>query len=228
MLTCLCDAYYGEVGVATVKVLEHVGCQVCFDQDQTCCGQPAFNAGDWDEARAIAGHSRDIFSKSALPIVVPSSSCTAMLRNGYSMLSVDTMPAFELAEFLVKEMGLVTWPAARGYPHKIALHRACHGRGIGLRNEQELLLASIPELELMPLAQAEQCCGFGGSFCVAEGKLSSEIGLEKLKMAMESGATELVSGDMGCLMHLQGLIARAKLPLRVRHFAEILAEVIEA
>ncbi|HMS55145.1 MAG TPA: (Fe-S)-binding protein, partial [Fimbriimonadaceae bacterium] len=146
---------------------------------------------------------------------------------GFEALGAHNMPkTFELAEFLVRELGLTSWAGAQPYPKKIAFHRACHGRGLGLRNEQEQLLASIPDIELLPINHAEQCCGFGGAFSVNEGQLSSGIGLEKLEQVLATGAEELVSGDMGCLMHLQGLIGRHKLPLRTRHFAEILAETI--
>ena len=121
-----------------------------------------------------------------------------------------------------------SWPGARPYQKKIALHRACHSRALGLDNEAELLLASIPGLELLPFDQAEQCCGFGGAFCVTEPHLSSGIGLVKLKNIQASGAEELVSGDMGCLMHLQGLIDKHAIRLKTRHYAEVLAETISA
>ena len=112
MLTCLCDAFYGEVGIATVKVLEAAGCVVEFDPDQTCCGQPAFNAGAWDEARSVATHCLSVFDGDA-PIVAPSSSCVAMVRHGYPMLFDAEIQgqAFELAEYLVRERGITSWPA---------------------------------------------------------------------------------------------------------------------
>jgi L-lactate dehydrogenase complex protein LldE len=226
MLTCLCDAFFGEVGIATVKVLEKAGCEVDFPMGQTCCGQPPFNAGDWDDARRVAAHCHSVFVGD-VPVVVPSGSCTAMIRDGYPQCGSIAFPAFELSEFLVKQLGLTTWPAIKPYPKKVAHHRACHGRALGLTNEQETLLASIPGVDLVPLEHPEQCCGFGGAFSVTHGKLSSEIGLEKLHKAVESGAAELVSGDMGCLMHLGGLVERHSIPIRLRHFAEILAEVIE-
>ncbi len=136
--------------------------------------------------------------------------------------------AFELSEFIVHQLKVSGLTGAESYPRRIALHRACHGRAIGLKNEQEMLLASIPGIEIVPFGSPEQCCGFGGAFSVLQGKLSSEIGLEKLRQISDSGADEIVSGDMGCLMHLKGLIEKKNLPIRVRHFAEILAEVIPA
>jgi L-lactate dehydrogenase complex protein LldE len=113
MLTCLCDAFFGEVGIATVRVLEHVGCEVVFNRDQTCCGQPPFNAGDWKAARTIASHCGKVLDlQGPEPIVTPSGSCAAMLREGYPMLfeGMEHPCCFELAEFLVKQMGIERWP----------------------------------------------------------------------------------------------------------------------
>jgi L-lactate dehydrogenase complex protein LldE len=229
MLTCLCDALYGEVGIATVKVLEHAGCEVLFDDSQTCCGQPPYNAGDWDQARLISERTRALFQKREAPVVVPSGSCTAMLREGYPLLFADQehLKAFELSEFLVHQLQLKTWPSKKAYPCKVGYHRACHGRGLHLSNEAEVLLSTIPGLDLVPIENPEQCCGFGGAFCITQGKLSSGIGLEKLRTFKQAGVDEVVSGDMGCLMHLEGLAKRNHIQLRFKHFAQILAEVIE-
>lgn len=228
MLTCLCDAFYGEVGIAAVKVLEHAGCEVEFVEAQTCCGQPPFNAGAWEEARRIARHCHSALLDSPLPKVAPSSSCTAMVRHGFSILG--DLPAapqtFELAEYLVQERGMTHWPSTKPYPRRVALHKACHGRGLGLKDEQQQLLSSVEGLTLVSFDHAEQCCGFGGAFCITHGTLSREIGLEKIHQVVEAGAEEVISGDMGCLMHLDGLIKKHQIPLRIRHFAEVLAEVI--
>ena len=230
LLTCLVDAFYGEVGIATVKVLEHVGCQVTFDERQTCCGQPAFNAGDWKEARKVAEHCIAVFSSRKEAIVCPSASCAAMLRDGYELLfnaQHTTQKTLELAEYLVHQLGFAQWPARKPYVKKIAFHRACHGRALNLKKEAEQLLATIPGIELMNFAQTEQCCGFGGAFSATEPALSAGIGLEKLKNIQASGAAELVSGDMGCLMHLGGLIEKHGIPLKTKHYAQILAETVE-
>lgn len=233
MLTCLCDAFYGDVGIATVKVLEHVGCSVEFPYDQTCCGQPPFNSGDWASARKVAGHWKSVFGEAdGSPIVTPSSSCAAMIREGYPLLfgEVERYPVFELGEFLVRRLGIDSWPktGSARVSEKVAYHRACHGRGLHLGDEQERLLGSIAGLEVVPLVQPEQCCGFGGAFSVTHPFVSSEIGLEKLRHVVETGCSTLVSGDMGCLMHLRGLIGKAGLPIRTAHFAQILADAIPA
>ncbi len=231
MLTCLVDSFFGEVGIASVRVLEHAGCEVLFDKDQTCCGQPPFNSGDWTAARQAAGFTMRALLEHPEPVVAPSGSCSAMVREGYPMLyeGMHHPLVFELSEFLVHQLKISEWkvtvktlPARR----KIALHRACHGRAIGLKDEQAMLVSSLPWIEMMEFGQQEQCCGFGGAFCATHNSISAGIGMEKLHNIVDSGAEEIVSGDMGCLLHLNGLIKRHKIPLSTRHFAELLAEGI--
>lgn len=228
MLTCLCDAYYGNVGIATVKVLEHLGCKVHFDERQTCCGQPPFNAGDWKQAREVATYCKSILFDKEQIVVTPSASCAAMVREGYHLLWPETHPphAFELSEFLTKDLGLTEWKASKPYKKRIAFHRACHGRAIGLTSQAEQLLASIPGVELVEIQNREQCCGFGGAFCVVEPHLSTEIGKAKIETLLENQPDEIVSGDMGCLMHLGGMLHKNGNPIPTRHYAEILAETI--
>lgn len=228
MLTCLCDAFFGEVGIAAVRVLEHVGCTVEFNNAQTCCGQPPYNAGDWDSARKIADHAKRVFAGSDAPIVCASASCTAMLREGYALLypGEPHVQAYELSEFLLTKMNVTEWQLLDPAP-KVAFHRSCHGRGIHLGDSAERLL-QMAGVQLIEFGAADQCCGFGGAFSVTHPKVSGEIGMEKLNRIRESGATEIVSGDMGCLMHLGGLIEKQNLMLRTRHYAELLAEAIPA
>lgn len=229
MLTCLCDAFFGEVGIAAVRVLEAAGCEVLFPADQTCCGQPPFNAGDWDASRGIAERCRSVFDLN-VPIVTPSGSCAAMMREGYGMLWPDIphIECYEVGEFLVRKLGIVDFgvPDSGKAKVKVAFHRACHGRSLGLTDEQERLVASLPGIELVSFEQAEQCCGFGGAFSATHGKLSSGIGNEKLKNVTDSGAEILASGDMGCLMHLNGLVGRNGLKLQTRHYLELIAEAL--
>lgn len=234
MLTCLCDAYFGEVGIATVKILEHLGCKVEFPSEQTCCGQPPFNAGDWKAARKLVLRTSEVFQGSA-PVVTPSGSCAAMIRHGYSMLvAKEPFSCFELCEFLVGPLGVSSWPPPKGRslaPRKIAFHSSCHNRVLqASRSEvgspQRKLLESVAGIEIVSFAEEEQCCGFGGAFAATHGSLSSSIGLRKLEQVVSAGTQEIVGGDMGCLMHLDGLIRKHELPLRVRHIAELLAEAI--
>lgn len=233
MLTCLCDAFYGEVGIATVKVLEYAGVKVEFETRQTCCGQPPFNAGDWGASRRVADYAIKLLFADDRPVVTPSGSCAAMVREGYPLLYSEEVhrPAFELTEYLWHVLNIRSWPPAGREskslpPRRVAFHRACHGRGIGIGDVQADLVASIPNLTLIEFSQQEQCCGFGGAFCATLGKVSAGIGMEKLKNILEAGATEIVSGDMGCLMQLEGLIEKEGLQLKTTHIAELLAEVI--
>ena len=226
MLTCLCDAFFGEVGIAAVRVLEHVGCTVEFASNQTCCGQPPYNAGDRAAARRIADHAKLVLNASDAPIVCGSASCTAMLREGYELLypGESHLPAFELSEFLLTVVKVNEWPQLKPV-QRVAFHRSCHGRGIGLGDSAERLL-QLAGVELVPFPAADQCCGFGGAFSVTHPKVSGEIGMEKLHKIAETDVQEIVSGDMGCLMHLGGLIERQKMPFRTRHYAELLAEAL--
>lgn len=225
VLTCLCDSYYGEVGIASVKVLEFLGYEVTFDSRQTCCGQPPFNAGDWGASKEVARHQIQLLE--GKQSVLPSGSCTAMIREGYRMMGFEEEfegRVFELSELVIKQVDQLR--GLSPYSKKIAIHRSCHGRGLHLTTEMEEILSCIPGIEIVPFAGEEQCCGFGGVFSAFQGYLSQGIGIEKLRAIQEAGATEIVSGDMGCLLHLQGLIDRHQIPLRLRHFAEVLAECL--
>lgn len=225
MLTCLCDAFYGEVGIATVKVLEHVGCTVHFESKQTCCGQPPFNAGDWDKARPVAQRCADLFEGDR-PVVVPSASCAAMVRDGFGMLKVENAPkTFELCEFLHQMVHVESWPSLP-QPLTAVLHRSCHGRVLNLGDTQEQILGLIPNLNLLSPQQADQCCGFGGAFSVTHQATSVEIGTTKLDQLVNSGATTVIGGDMGCFLHLEGLAQRQKRKLEFKHIAEVLASAL--
>lgn len=228
MLTCLCDAFYGEVGIAAVRVLEHAGCTVEFDDRQTCCGQPPFNAGDWEAARSIASRCSGLF-EGGVPVVVASTSCAAMLHEGFGLLGVRKPNAYELSSFLLDELGVDKWPIRGSVAFRertVAFHRACHSRVLGLGDTQERLLSLLPGVHLVRLEQDDQCCGFGGAFSATHGTLSAGIGIEKLRNVLESGADTVVSGDMGCLMHLNGLIERESVPVRTAHYAQLLSEAI--
>ncbi len=226
MLTCLCDAFYGEVGIAAVKVLEHLGCKVEFPLDQTCCGQPPFNNGDWESARKLAARTIELFSGD-VPVVVPSSSCAAMLRDGCRSLFGKAMSnVFELSEFVLNVLKIESWPGDSIQAQRVAFHRACHGRVLGLGDSQERLLQMVPNLRLVPFEDADQCCGFGGAFAIGQGFLSSKIGLEKLRRICETGVETFASGDMGCLMHLRGLIEKHRLPVRAVHYCQVLSSTI--
>lgn len=230
MLTCLCDALYGEVGIAAVRVLEHAGVRVKFPEQQTCCGQPPFNAGDWQTAREVTLRTLSLFDPE-IPIVVPSASCAAMLRHGVGLLELKPTAhrIFELSEYLVGELEIRQWPL-RGSPpnrrQRLAFHQSCHGRMIHLGDTQRRVLEWVPGVELMEFAQPEQCCGFGGSFAATHPHLSREMGREKLRWLGEASPDRIVSGDMGCLLHLKSLAAKEGVALATAHYAQILAEAL--
>jgi L-lactate dehydrogenase complex protein LldE len=233
MVTCLCDAFFDDVAVATVEVLEHLGCQVEFPEDQTCCGQPAFNSGDWEAARPVARHTLRVFQGGG-PVVVPAGSCARMLSHGALMLfegEVDRPSAqelgrrsFELADFIVRELGVTSWP---GYlPARLAFHRSCHGRGTAYAESALTLLRSIAGLTLVELGEGEQCCGFGGTFAVAFPGVSRGMGNLKLSHVAAAEADALVSADMGCLLHLAGLAEKQGQALPTLHLAQVLRDAL--
>lgn len=227
MLTCLCDAFYGEVGIAAVRVLEHCGLRVAFPEEQTCCGQPAFNAGDWKTASELAIRVGKVFD-AGIPIITPSASCAAMLRHGMGQMGQESMSnVFELAEYLLDELGLDRWPLKPTTYRKktVAFHRSCHGRVLGLEDKQIRLLRMIRGIGMAEPEESGQCCGFGGLFSATHGNLSARIGIEKIDRLLELGAEEVVSGDMGCLMHLGNLRGGKAVPFR--HYVQLLAECVE-
>lgn len=223
LLTCLGDALYGSVGIATVRVLEAAGHEVVFPENQTCCGQPPFNAGHWPEAQRVAAHLRATFDPAAA-IVTPSASCAAMIRHGYDQLDRGPeLPCFELTEFLAKHGA----PKFRlKSPRRVAVHTACHGRMIGLGTTAEHVVAGIEGVDLVPVGEPEQCCGFGGAFAATHTHLSAGIADAKLIHLQACRADEVVSTDLGCLLHLQGRGQFTGAEVRLRHVAELLAEAL--
>lgn len=226
MLTCLCDAFYGEVGIATTKVLEYLGCNVTFDDRQTCCGQPAFNSGDARNAKDMAAKWKSVFNPNS-PVIVPSASCAAMVTEGFHMMGLNGLlpEVYELAQFIEKFYPDVSYLGLESH-QKIAFHKSCHGRMIHLRDEHLKIFGRVKSLEVVPFVDADQCCGFGGSFSVKFGSVSRDIGVTKLKTLVDSGVTCVVGADMGCLMHLSGLATKQGMDLHFRHFSEVLSWAI--
>lgn len=233
MATCLCDAFFDDVAAATVEVLEHAGCEVVFPDGQTCCGQPAFNAGDWPASRRVVRHTVRTFAGTE-PVVVPSGSCAAMVFHGAllefekekDLPEVEALAArtWELADFLVNGLGITTWPGR--FPRRIAFHRSCHSRGTPSPEATETLLRSIAGVEVVTFGEDDQCCGFGGTFSVTFPNVSTGMGQLKLANVRAAAPDLLVSGDMSCLMHLQGLAAKEGEPLRARHVAQVLRDAL--
>ncbi len=226
--TCLGDQFFADAVADAVRLLRSLGVEVAFPAGQTCCGQPAFNAGHHAEARAMARHTLAVF-RDAPRVVLPSGSCAAMLRSFYGELFGEEDPAaralasrtFELAEYVVKELGVrELGRGLRG--RRIAYHHGCHGRWeLGLGAEAELLLANAGA-ELVGWEAGAECCGFGGLFSVKLPHVSAAMADRKLDTLPEVDA--LTSADGGCLLHLAGRIeARGGGP-PVRHLATLLWE----
>lgn len=213
MGTCLCDAFYDDVARATVEVLEHLGVAVEFPPDQTCCGQPAFNSGDWTASRKVARHCAKVF-QGDLPVIVPSGSCAAMNFHGNPLqfekepdAAVDSLAkrTWEVMDFIANGLGVSEWQGGFEKPVRVAFHRSCHSRGSASGEATLKLLRSVRNVEVTEFGQAEQCCGFGGTFSVTFPHISGRMGSLKLDHILESEPDILVSGDMSCLMHLTGL-----------------------
>jgi L-lactate dehydrogenase complex protein LldE len=232
MATCLCDVYYDDVAVAAVEVLEHLGCTIAVPEDQTCCGQPAFNAGDWSAARRVALHTARVFDGDA-PVIIPSGSCARMVTHGTGILFEREPDAgaralagrgWELCDFIVNGLGVTRWPGR--FDAKVAFHRSCHSRGMAYGDAALTLLESIEGLSLVEVAEAEQCCGFGGTFSVSFPSISCELGALKLEALGAMRPDVVVSGDMGCLMHLTGLARRKGHELRAMHVGQVLRDAL--
>ena len=229
MGTCLCDAFYANAAKATVEILEHLGVEVILPENQTCCGQPAFNSGDWKSSRKVARHTAEVF-KGNLPIIVPSGSCAAMNKHGNllqfekenDLATIEDMGrrTFELTDFIFNELGITTWPGKLNA--KIAFHHSCHTRGSGTRAAATALLNSIDGVELVEYGQKEQCCGFGGTFCVTFPNISGKMGTLKLDNLLDDQPDFLVSADLSCMMHLGGLAEKQGRPIAYQHIAQIL------
>ena len=232
-VTCLVDSFYPGVGDAVVDVLERHGCTVEFPFDQTCCGQPAFNVGYHDQARAMAAQTIRVLDDTEGTIVVPSGSCADMMINhSPELLSGDDQllaaanrvagRVREFTQFLVEDLGITDSGAA--CPGRTATyHPSCHGfRNLGIRHQPEALLDNVAGLERVELPDAENCCGFGGLFSVEMPDVSASMMSTKLTNVEASGADLLVGVDVSCLMHLAGGLRRRGSPIEIKHIAEVL------
>jgi L-lactate dehydrogenase complex protein LldE len=230
-VTCLGDVFYPEAGEATVRLLHRLGLPVDFPLGQTCCGQPAFNAGFHHLARLVARRNLALLAHYDY-VVVPSGSCTAMIRVFYPELfaqdpvlgeQAEALAArtYELSEFLVKVMGMENVGAA--FDGKVVYHASCHLlRELGVKEEPWKLLMQVQGTEAVHMDLEEQCCGFGGTFAVKYPEISDAMLQKKIASLQHTGADALVSCDAGCLMHIAGRLHRQGIGLRVMHLAELL------
>ena len=235
--TCLVDQFFPAAGHAAVEVLERCGIEVHVPPDQTCCGQPAFNAGFAEDAAAMARATIDALSRSTEPVVVPSGSCADMIVNHYpELLAGDAAygpkakalaaRTYEFSQFLVDVLGVTDVGASgRG---TAAYHSSCHTqRGLGVRAQPLSLLAAVGGLECRRLPETEACCGFGGLFAVKMGDISGAVLGRKLADIEASGADIVVGSDVSCLMHIGGGLHRRGSRVRVLHLAEVLAPAVK-
>ncbi len=233
-VTCLVDLHRPTVGFAAIKLLEQAGCQVEVPRAQTCCGQPAFNSGDRTTARDIGRQVLEAFSGYDY-VVVPSGSCAGMIKHHLPHLFDDdpnlraraevlSERTFELIGFLADVMGVTD--VAASYPGIATYHDSCSGlREMGLKAQPRALLAGVDGLELREMADAEVCCGFGGTFCVKYPEISTRMVSDKAAHVAASGADTLLAGDLGCLLNMAGRLSREGSAIRVRHVAEVLANM---
>lgn len=230
-VTCLVDAIRPAVGWATVRVLERVGYDVVVPDGQTCCGQPAYNGGEWGEARAMARHTLDVLDRSPDPVVLPSGSCADMIVHGYTELFRDDEALRARARSLASRTRELSQLLGEGPPlsarssGRATYHPACHLlRGLGQRGGPEQLLDAVTGLERVPLPAAEECCGFGGLFSVKLGGISTAMLKRKLDAIESTGADAVVACDLSCLTQIEGGLRRRGSRVRARHLAEVLAD----
>ncbi|RIV23558.1 (Fe-S)-binding protein [Fibrisoma montanum] len=235
-IPCYVDQFYPQVGIATLRLLEKLGVQATFPMQQTCCGQPMANAGCEQDSIPVYHNYVRTFADYDY-IVAPSASCVYHVRKHFNI--IEQTPAvqhvrertFELVQFLTDVLGITSIEAE--FPFRVGLHLSCHGqRGLRLATDSEQtpvrdgqisrLLKQVKGLELVDLGRYDECCGFGGAFCITEAAVSARMGQDRVQDHVEHGAQVITGGDMSCLMHMEGIVRRRKLPVRVMHVAEIL------
>ena len=232
LVTCLVDLFRPSVGFAAVRLLERAGCELVVPPEQTCCGQPAYNNGDVESARRIARQVIEVFGDFDY-VVVPSGSCAGMLVKHYPELFHDD-PAWrgraealagrtrELTAFLAEFGGQVAVQAE--YAGTATYHDSCSAlRELGVQSQPRVLLGKVAGLSLAELADAETCCGFGGTFCVKYPDISARMVSDKAAAVAATGADTLLSGDLGCLLNIAGRLKREGRAVRIYHVAEVLA-----
>jgi L-lactate dehydrogenase complex protein LldE len=231
-ITCFNDTLFPQTGQAAVRVLERLGCEVEFRPSQSCCGQMHNNSGYPAEARTLVRNFVDTY-RDATCIVVPSTSCVATIRHQYPILAAGdaTLLAeverliprvFEFTEFLTGTLGVTDVGAY--YPHRVTYHASCNSlRALKLGDAPRALLAAVRGIDFVDLPAHEECCGFGGTFAIKNGEVSTAMLTDKMRAVLETGAEVVTAGDNSCLMHIAGGLSRLKAGVRAMHIAEILA-----
>ncbi|MFC4321584.1 (Fe-S)-binding protein [Litchfieldia salsa] len=229
-ITCLADIFYSNVGKDTVELLEKVGCEVHFPEQQTCCGQPAYNSGYHKETKEVAKHMIRTFENSEY-VVSPSGSCVAMLHEYTHLFNDDkewkaraeklANKSYELTQFLVDVLKVENVNAS--LKATATYHKSCHmTRLLGVKEAPLKLLENVEGLKMSPLPNSHDCCGFGGTFSVKMVPISEQMVDEKVRHIEETGSEILIGSDCGCLMNIGGRITRQGKPIKVMHIAEVL------
>ena len=232
--TCLVDMFYPNAGMTGIRLLQQEGIDVIFPQEQTCCGQPAYNSGFPNEARAVAKKQIKLFARE-YPVVVPSGSCAAMMKHHYPALlagepDYDSIIRFsdriyELSEFLVHVLNLNL--EDRGDPIKVTWHSSCHAlREMGITEDSKSLIRQLQNVELIELQNEKECCGFGGTFAVKQSEISGTMVKDKVDDVVQSGAARVLTGDCGCLLNITGAMEHQRVPVTGQHLAEFIWERI--
>ena len=233
-IPCFVDQLFPQTALNMVKVLEAVGCQVHYNASQTCCGQPAYNAGYKAESCEVARKFlTDFPNEPGRYVVSPSGSCVGMVRNAYAELFEGTADqgryhglqrrVFELSEFLVDVLGVTEIPGA-ALPGHYTYHDSCSAlRECGIKEAPRRLLDAVQGLARLEMTESETCCGFGGTFAVKFQAISVAMAEQKVEHALATGAQYIVSTDTSCLMHLDAYIRREKKPIQTLHLADVLA-----
>jgi len=234
-VTCLVETLTPDVGLAAAEVLERLGVTVIVPDGLTCCGQPAFNGGFWDDARAMARHTIDVLSRSDAPVVVPSGSCADMIQHHYpELFAADPVygpraealagRVYEFSEFLVDRLGQTDVGAI--FPGRLTYHASCHTlRGKRVTHQPLDLLAHVRDAELVELPGSQECCGFGGLFAIKMSDISGAMLSRKLDNLEQTGADAVVACDPSCLLHMAGGLHRRGSPVRALHLAQVLKGV---
>lgn len=230
-IPCFIDQLFPQTAFNTIKVLEKAGCKVIYNPEQTCCGQPAYNAGFWDEAKETGTKFLNDFSEENY-IVSPSASCTGMVKHGFNDLFTNTIThnkcrsvqrnIYELSDFLVNVLRKDYFGAE--LEGRAVYHDSCSGlRDCHIKEEPRQLLHNVEGLELVEMRDTDMCCGFGGSFAVKFESISSAMTEQKVNNALEMEANYIISTDSSCLLQIQAYIDKKQIPLKTMHLADVLA-----
>jgi L-lactate dehydrogenase complex protein LldE len=231
-IPCFIDQLYPETAAAFITVLEKAGCEVRYNPEQTCCGQPSFNSGYWKETKTLATKFLNDFNTAEI-IVSPSASCTGFVKNYYQKLFESdekqlnrsreiATRIFEFSDFLVNHLKVEEFGSV--FNHKVTFHDSCAGlREYGIKNEPRILLQNVKGLELVEMENTDTCCGFGGTFAAKFHSISTAMTEQKVENALNTGAEYIVSTEASCLMNIQAYIKKQKLPVKTIHLADVLA-----